>query len=200
MEIPTPHGPARIHLDAPDVAPNMLLVLGHGAGGGVAAPDLMAVRTAALVTGAAVARVVQPYRVAGRRAPAPVGQLDAAWIAVLRVLSARFPDLPVITGGRSSGGRVACRTALATGSSGVLALAFPLAPPNRPDRSRDAELRQAGVPVLVVNGDRDPFGVPAAADGVLVQVISGADHSLRQATSEVATIVAAWLTDRRWSK
>jgi len=160
----------------------------------------MAVRTAALVTGAAVARVVQPYRVAGRRAPAPVGQLDAAWIAVLRVLSARFPDLPVITGGRSSGGRVACRTALATGSSGVLALAFPLAPPTRPDRSRDAELRQAGVPVLVVNGDRDPFGVPAAADGVLVQVISGADHSLRQATSEVATIVAAWLTDRRWSK
>lgn len=179
-------------------APNLLLILGHGAGGGVRAPDLLVVRAAARATGAAVALVEQPYRVAGRRAPAPAPQLDQAWTTVVDVLAARYPDLPVITGGRSSGGRVACRTAQATGVAAVLALAFPLRPPDRPERSRAAELIAAGVPVLVVNGDRDPFGVPDSGGLVVVRVIAGADHSLRRGRPALAGIVSAWLVDRRW--
>lgn len=200
MEVDTPSGLARVHLDEPAMAPNLLLVLGHGAGGGVDAPDLLAVRTAALAAGAVVARVLQPYRVAGRRAPSPAAHLDQAWMAVLQVLTARYPDLPLITGGRSSGGRVACRTAWATGATAVLALAFPLAPPHQPDRNRDAELRQAGVPLLVISGERDPFGVPTADDLVSVYVIAGADHSLRRGRAEVAAVVAGWLVDRRWEQ
>lgn len=238
MDIDTPHGPARVHLEEPAQAPNLLLVLGHGAGGGVEAPDLLAVGTAALAGGAVVARVEQPYRVAGRRAPAPARQLDAAWVEVLRELTACYPGLPVVTGGRSSGGRVACRTARATGSIAVLALAFPLIPPrDRPatgpalrsfrenvastalessnfpeiaqgteaaqpapgagQRSRVAELYGAGVPVLVINGDRDTFGVPKSEPPVVVHVVAGADHSLRRGRPEIAEVVARWLVEQR---
>ncbi len=200
MDVDTPHGPARVQLSEPDTTPNLLLALGHGAGGGVEVPDLLAVRNAALEAGAVVALIEQPYRAAGRRAPAPAHQLDAAWIAVLSELTARYPNLPVISGGRSSGARVACRTAQATGSVAVLALAFPLAPPARPERSRAAELRAAGVPVLVVNGDRDAFGVPDGDEAVTVHLIPGADHSLRRAKSEVAAVVAAWLRTRPWAE
>lgn len=198
MDVDTLHGPARVHLDEPAEPANLLLVLGHGAGGGVEAPDLLVVRKAAVATGAVVARVEQPYRVAGRRAPAPAHQLDAVWIAVLTHLTARYPGLPVITGGRSSGGRVACRTAKATHAIAVLTLAFPLIPPGRgPDRSRAPELREAGVPVLVVNGDRDAFGVPESDQLVAVHVVAGADHSLRRGLPEVSQVVAAWLTQQR---
>lgn len=143
-------------------------MLGHGAGGSVDAPDLLAVREAAVAAGVAVVRVTQPYRVAGRRAPAPAGHLDEAWTAVLAVLRERHADVPVLlVGGRSSGARVACRTARAVGAAGIVALAFPLHPPGRPERTRAEELR-TGLPTLVVNGDRDPFGVPDATAGVTV--------------------------------
>ncbi len=194
MEIATPRGLARVHLDEPSAAARLLLVLGHGAGGGVAAPDLLAVRDAAVAIGAVVARVEQPYRVAGRRAPAPAAYLDEAWTAVIAVLKGRYPGLPVATGGRSSGGRVACRTAAASGAGAVVALAFPLRPPQRPERSRAAELLMAGVPVLVVNGDRDPFGVPEGGGAVVVHVVPGADHSLRKEAAQVAGVVTAWLS------
>src|SRR6187431_634080 len=163
LEIATPHGPARAHLQGVDDARGALVV-GHGAGGGVGAKDIVAVAAAARGTGVAVALVEQPYRVAGRRSPAPAAQLDAAWIAVLAHLAAgSLAGLPLVTGGRSSGARVACRTAAATGSVGVLCLAFPLHPPGRADdpaRSRLPELDGVGVPVLVVQGVGDPFGMP----------------------------------------
>src|SRR3954469_17977753 len=137
--------------------PVSVLFLGHGAGGGVDAPDLVALTETATASGVRVVLVTQPYRVAGRRAPAPAGQLDEAWTAV--VAHYRVPELPLIFGGRSSGARVACRTAPTLGAAGGLALAFPRPPPGRPDKSRAEELPTA-IPTLVLNGDRDPFGVP----------------------------------------
>src|SRR6185312_15817128 len=121
--VETPRGPARVRITEPAGAAGGQLFLGHGAGGGVDAPDLVAVHDAAVAAGLRVLLVTQPYRVAGRRAPAPAGQLDEAWTAVVRAL--RVPGLPLIFGGRSSGARVACRTATTLGAAGVLALAFP---------------------------------------------------------------------------
>ncbi|MEH0935581.1 alpha/beta hydrolase family protein [Micromonospora psammae] len=193
-EIDTPRGPARVDTDLPAGPPTALLVLGHGAGGDVDAPDLLAVRDAVLGSGVAVARVTQPYRVAGRRAPAPAGHLDEAWTAVLAVLRARHLELPLLVGGRSSGARVACRTAAAVGAVGVVALAFPLHPPGRPERSRAEELR-TGLPTLVVNGDRDPFGVPAAGSGVRVVVRPGERHDLRGDPAGTADAVLGWLRE-----
>ena len=129
--IDTPHGRANAHLYAAD-SPDAALALGHGAGGGVTAPDLETVRDVALSEGLSVVLVEQPYRVAGRRSPAPAHQLDTAWTAVLDQLRAdELAGLLLIAGGRSLGARVACRTADATGASAMLCLAFPLQPPRR---------------------------------------------------------------------
>jgi hypothetical protein len=186
--IETPHGPARVHLH--EVAdPRAALVLGHGAGGGVDSPDLNGAAAAAREAGLTVALVEQPYRVAGRRSPAPANQLDAAWTSVIEGLAF---DVPLIAGGRSSGARVACRTAAATGAAAVLCLAFPVHPPGRPEKSRLAELDAVTVPVLVVQGERDPFGLPPPAPDRTVVQIPGT-HSLRSA-SAVAEAVAAWLS------
>jgi predicted alpha/beta-hydrolase family hydrolase len=171
------------------------LVLGHGAGGGVGAPDLVAARDTALELGVSVALVEQPYRVAGRRSPAPAGQLDTAWLAVVNYLRARvFDGLPLIFGGRSSGARVACRTAGHGGAHSVLCLAFPLHPPGRgddPSKSRLAELELVRVPVLIVQGERDPFGIPPPGPGREVVLVPG-NHSLRS-TAAVARAVRDWL-------
>lgn len=195
--VATKHGPAVAHCGLPGGVPRCLLVLGHGAGGGVDAPDLLAVRAAALARGAVVALVEQPYRVAGRRAPAPAAQLDEAWATVCADLCGAFRGLPLVTGGRSSGARVACRTAKPTGARGVLALAFPRRPPRTPDRDRTPELIGAGVPILCVSGDRDPFGIPDATKAVQVVVIPGADHALRRDPAAVADAVVRWLARRR---
>ncbi|WP_018252268.1 alpha/beta hydrolase family protein [Salinispora mooreana] len=198
-EIITPHGPAGVELDRPVGPPAALLVLGHGAGGGVDAPDLLALRDAALAAGLVVARVTQPYRLAGRRAPAPARQLDVAWTVVLSVLRARCPGVPLVVGGRSSGARVACRTADAVGAAGVVALAFPLHPPGRPERSRAAEL-PVSVPTLVVNGDRDPFGTPVAAvPTVSVITRPGERHELRKDPLGTAAVVLDWLRAGGWT-
>jgi predicted alpha/beta-hydrolase family hydrolase len=175
-----------------------LLVLGHGAGGDVGARDLTAVADAAVGAGVAVALLTQPYRVAGRRTPAPAGHLDAAWSEALAVVRVRVPEPPLLVGGRSAGARVACRTAVATGASGIVALAFPEHPPGRPDRSRAAELR-TGVPTLVVNGDRDPFGAPPASPEVTLRLVPGADHSLGRHADEVAACVLDWLCVHGWA-
>ena len=115
-------------------------MLGHGAGGGVTARDLVAAAETAVAQGVAVALVEQPYRVAGRRSPAPAHQLDTAWTAVVeRLRSAELEGLPLVVGGRSSGARVACRTAGATGAAGVLCLAFPLQPAARRATARSAQ-------------------------------------------------------------
>ncbi len=161
LEVETPHGPARVLLQqAPQ--PSGALVLGHGAGGGVSAPDLMAATRAAQEAQWSVALVEQPYRVAGRKSQPPAAQLDTAWLAVMERLGENeLAGLPVITGGRSAGARVACRTAAATGAVGVVCLAFPVHAPGKPENSREDELDSVEVPVLVVQGDSDPFGHPS---------------------------------------
>lgn len=159
--------------------------------------DLVAVRDAAVAVGVAVARVLQPYRVAGRRAPPPAGQLDEAWSAVVAHLRDGVP-LPLVVGGRSSGARVACRTAAQVGAGGVLALAFPLRPPNRPGVSRAVELA-TGLPTLVVNGERDPFGIPERAAGIEVHVRPNERHDLRRDPAGTAAVVTAWLAGHGWA-
>jgi len=195
VEIETPHGPARAHVHAADDA-RAALVLGHGAGGGVTARDLVATRDAALSEHVAVALVEQPYRVAGRRSPAPAHQLDTAWIAIVEHLrAAELRDLPLFVGGRSSGARVACRTVTATDAVGVICLAFPLHPPGKPESSRLPELDAVTVPVLVVQGVRDPFGMPPPGPlRTVVQVQS--DHSLRGDLPAVSDAVRTWLAER----
>jgi uncharacterized protein len=196
LDVDTPHGPARVHLRRANEARGWL-ALGHGAGGGVAAPDLTAAADAALEIGVSVALVEQPYRVAGRRSSAPAHHLDAAWIAVVERLRGDVTgDLPVVTGGRSAGARVACRTAEATGAGGVLCLAFPLVPPRRsggkPAASRLPELDAVRVPTLVVQGERDRFGMPPGSSSRTVVSVSG-DHGLRSDLPAVAAAVRDWL-------
>lgn len=196
LEIETPHGPARAHLHPVD-EPRAAVVLGHGAGGGVASRDLVAAKDAALEEGFSVVLVEQPYRVAGRRSPAPARQLDAAWSAVVEHLRVHeLSALPLVVGGRSLGARVACRTSEAAGAVGVLCLAFPLLPPRRASgkapESRLPELDAVSVPVLVVQGERDQFGMPPP--GPLRTVVRvGGDHSLRTDLDAVAAVVRAWL-------
>lgn len=172
-------------------------MLGHGAGGGVSSRDLVAATEAALSAGVTVALVEQPYRVAGRRSPAPARQLDDAWTAVVAHLRAGELDgLPLIVGGRSSGARVACRTAEVTGAVAVLCLAFPLLPPRRsgsaPAQSRLPELDLVEVPALVVQGVRDAFGIPPPGPRRTVVQVEG-DHSLRTDSGAVAAAVRTWL-------
>ena len=192
----TPQGLARVHLHPPEGEPRAVMVLGHGAGGGVAAPDLQAVAALAVARGILVALAEQPYRVAGRRSPPPPARLDPAWTAVVAHVAAGLPALPLVTGGRSSGARVACRTAAATGSAGVLCLAFPLQPAGRaggpPRPSRLPELDAVPCPVLVVQGERDPFGMPPDGPGRTVARIAG-DHSLKSDVRALREAVGGWL-------
>jgi uncharacterized protein len=230
MQLETASGPARVMIEEPDGAPSFLLALTHGAGGGVDAPDLLAVRDAALRLGGVVARITQPYRIRGARAPGSVARQDAAWVEIITALRGRPPagpaeplppgsgesplpgsggplpggrdgllprgderPLPLVQGGRSNGARVACRTAAAVDAAAVIALAFPLRPPGRPDRSRAAELRIPGRKLLIVSGERDPFGVPGRRAGVRVVVLAGETHALSRRPEAVGRVVAAWL-------
>jgi hypothetical protein len=192
VEIDTPHGPARAHLTEVKDA-SAALVLGHGAGGGVGAPDLVAAAEVATEAGLAVALVEQPYRVAGRKSAAPAHQLDAAWIAVVEHLrGGELDGLPLVTGGRSSGARVACRTAAQTGAVAVLCLAFPEHPPGRPEKTRQPELDAVEVPVLVVQGESDPFGMPAAGPNREVATVRG-NHGLKSDMPSLRAAVGDWL-------
>jgi uncharacterized protein len=195
LDVDTPHGLARVHLHALENA-RAALLLGHGAAGGVEAPDLVATTEAARAEGFVVALVEQPYRVAGRRSPARAPQLDAAWIAVVGQVRAReLNDLPLVAGGRSMGARVACRTAAATGAVGVLCLAFPLEPPRRggkPQQNRLPELDAVTVPTLVVQGERDRFGIPPPGPARRVVKVPG-DHNLKADLDAVAVAVREWL-------
>jgi uncharacterized protein len=192
MEIDTAHGPARAELHcAPEARAGLLL--GHGAGGGVGAPDLVAATRGARAAGVDVALVEQPYRVAGRRAPAPAHQLDAAWLTVAdRLAEEWFHDLPLVFGGRSSGARVACRTSVDGDAVGVLCLAFPVHPPGRPEKSRLPELDDVTVPTLVVQGENDPFGMPGPAPRREIVVLPG-DHSLKREATTLSRTVTEWL-------
>jgi predicted alpha/beta-hydrolase family hydrolase len=175
--VATPHGDARLHRDR-SRHPIATLLLGHGAGGGVEAPDLAALASALPRQGISVVRVEQPWRVAGKKiAPRPE-VLDACFVAAADKLRVRTP---LVVGGRSAGARSAARTARELGASGYLALSFPLHPPGRPERSRLAELREARVPTLVVQGEKDPMGRPEEFpdDVVDMCVVPGADHGLK---------------------
>lgn len=191
LEVETRVGTARAHLSG---AGDGLLVLGHGAGGGIDALDLLAARDAAHAVGFRVALVEQPWRVKGKKVAEAPPRLDQAWVDVLRQLE----GAPLVVGGRSAGARVACRTAEEVGASAVLCLAFPLHPPGRPERSRLEELTAVQVPVLVVQGDRDPFGMPPGAT-----VIPGADHGFRVAKGgdparpQITAVVQEWLAQIR---
>ena len=194
IEIETPHGPANAHL-RPAGRPRGALVLGHGAGGGIDAGDIVAAADAALAEGLSVALVEQPYRVAGRRSPAPAKQLEAAWTAVVGHLRANeLAGLPLVLGGRSLGARVACRTSGELGAAAVLCLAFPLEPPRRgkPPQSRLPELEAVEVPTLVVQGESDRFGMPPEGPNRTVARVPG-DHGLKKDVEAVAAAVRAWL-------
>jgi uncharacterized protein len=191
VEIMTGAGPAHVLVEQPARRPRFLVVLTHGAGGTPDTPDVLAVRDAARGLGAVTALVTQPYRVRGGRAPGSAARQDAAWAEIVAVLSER--GLPLVQGGRSNGARVACRTARQVGAAAVIALAFPLRPPGHPDRSRDAELRAAGTRVLVLNGDRDPFGIPEPDDATHVVVLPGETHALSKNPAAIGEAVASWL-------
>jgi hypothetical protein len=194
LELDTSHGPARVHLEPVD-SPVAALVLGHGAGGGVEAPDLVAATRAARAAHLSVALVEQPYRVAGRRSQAPARQLDEAWTTVVSQLREnRLHGLPLVSGGRSAGARVACRTAEEIGAVAVLCLAFPVHPPGRgddPAKSRLPELDAVAVPTLVVQGESDPFGMPPDGRNRTVVRVPG-NHSLRNRAA-VEDAVSGWL-------
>ena len=192
LEIHTPHGAARAHVHGKRGTTGAL-VLGHGAGGGIGARDLVAATDVAVAAGLRVVLVEQPYRVAGRRSQAPAAQLDAAWNTVVADLRRRrLITGGLIVGGRSAGARVACRTAAETGAVAVLCLAFPLHPPGRPEKSRLPELEAVTVPVLIVQGESDPFGMPPTAPGRTVVRVKG-NHSLSGEIGAVRAAVGDWL-------
>jgi predicted alpha/beta-hydrolase family hydrolase len=196
LDIDTPQGRAKAHLHPAD-GPVGALVLGHGAAGGVAARDLVAVTEAARSEGFSVALVEQPYRVAGRRSSPPAERLDAAWTAVVEHLrGGELGGLPLVVGGRSAGARVACRTAAESGAVAVLCLAFPLHPPRRSPggavKTRQPELDAVQVPSLVVQGAGDPFGTPPPGPTRSVITVPGT-HSLTTDIDAVAAHVRAWL-------
>jgi uncharacterized protein len=198
FEPDTPHGPARVHLHAAE-RPEAALVLGHGAGGGVEARDLRAATEAALAENVSVALVEQPYRVAGKRSQPAASTIDTAWTAVVEELrGGSLAGLPIITGGRSAGARVACRTAADVDAAAVLCLAFPLEPPKRKDGTRGPsrlpELEAVGVPVLVVQGESDRFGMPPEGPGRRVVVVAG-DHGLKKDLNAVGAAVRDWLNE-----
>ena len=198
LDIDTPQGLARAHLD-PVADPVAAMVLGHGAGGSVTAPDLLAAARVAREARIAVARVEQPYRVAGRRSPPRAEQLDLAWGTIIEELvGGPWSGLPLILGGRSSGARVACRSAAGMGAIGVLCLAFPLIPPQRKGSTatptRQPELDAVRVPVLVVQGEGDRFGMPAPSSSRRMISVRG-DHGLKSDLDGVAEAVRDWLPE-----
>ena len=199
-EIATPVGMARAHLWRPPT-PGGSLVLGHGAGGSSWSADLQAL-TSLAARGWLVVLVEQPWRVAGRRVAAPAAQLDVAWLAVMAALTSRRGALPRpwVVGGRSSGARVAARTAGALRADAVLALSFPLHPPGRPDRSRAGEAQMvtdAGTALVVIQGERDPFGSPdevrsALGTGAHVVAVRG-NHSFTTTPADVLAAATVFL-------
>jgi uncharacterized protein len=193
VEVETPHGPARAHVHAARDEARAALLLGHGAGGGIQARDLQAVTAVARELGFTVALVEQPYVVAGRRSAAPAHQLDTAWLAVVEHLRAgELAGLPLVTGGRSAGARVACRTAAAAEAIAVLCLAFPVHPPGKPEKSRLDELDGVAVPALVIQGESDPFGMPPAGPNRRVAVVPGT-HSFTRPLTGVVEAAREWL-------
>jgi len=174
--VPTPTGDARV-VTYRARRQEATVVLTHGAGGGIDAADMAAIAAVLPGQGLSVALVEMPWRVQGKKlAPRPA-VIDESYLAVMAGLRA---STPVVLGGRSAGARSACRIGAQVGAVGVLALSFPLHPPGKPEKSRLDELLGAGVPTLVVQGERDPFGRPEEfPEGVELSVVPAADHGLK---------------------
>ena len=201
-EIETPVGMARAHLWRPS-SPCGSVVLGHGAGGSSWSDDLVALTSLAAL-GWLVVLVEQPWRVAGRSVATPGAQLDVAWVAVLAALTSKRDGLPrpLVVGGRSSGARVACRTAGAVRADAVLALSFPLHPPGRPEKSRAGEallVTDAGIRLAVIQGEKDPFGSPEevrTALGTSAEVVQAlGTHSFTRNPADVVAAATAFLSN-----
>jgi len=177
--VATPQGDARV-VRRPARGAIAELVLTHGAGGGIDAPDLVRLAADLPRNGISVSLVEMPWRVLGKRlAPRPA-LIDEAYRAVLAGLRRRGPSAPFVLGGRSAGARSACRIGAGAGADGILALSFPLLPPGRPEKSRLDELVGAGVPTLVVQGGHDPFGRPEEfPEDVELAVVPAADHAMK---------------------
>ena len=184
--IPTAYGEGRLELHAAS-SPVATVLLSHGAGNGIETHDLQALASALPGEGVSVALFEQPWRTAGRTVASAPATLDVGLTAAAGALGA---STPLIVGGRSAGARSAARTATALGAVGCLALAFPLHPPGKPERSRLAELTGAGVPTLVIQGERDPMGRPEEFPGgptgtglaaIDLVIVPAADHALRVA-------------------
>jgi predicted alpha/beta-hydrolase family hydrolase len=198
IAVDTALGLARAHVT--DGGTHGTLALGHGAGGGIESADLVELTTEAAAAGWRVVRVEQPWRVAGKRIAAAPPKLDEAWTAVLQHLRSDGVLVgPLVLGGRSAGARVACRTAAAQQAAGVLALAFPLHPPGKPEKSRADELTGVTVPICVVQGETDAMGRPEAVAAVLsgranasVYAVAG-DHALKKDVHIVAAAAMSWL-------
>lgn len=177
--VDTPRGEGRLVTYDAD-APAAVLLLSHGAGGGIEAPDLQVLAQVLPEQGVSVVLLEQPWRRAGRKVATPPATLDEAFVAAAAVVRSEHPDVPLVVGGRSAGARSAARTAKQLGASGCLALAFPLHPPGKPERSRVDELHAADVTTLVVQGERDTFGRPDEfPDDVDLCVVPGADHAFK---------------------
>jgi predicted alpha/beta-hydrolase family hydrolase len=202
-DIATPVGTARLHTDR-SRHPVAALVLGHGAGKGEDSRDLAALAASLPSHGISVFRVEQPWHVSGKKVAARPDALDAATLACVNAIRVRTP---LVVGGRSAGARVACRLAGSLGAVGCIALAFPLHPPGRPEASRLPELTGAGVPTLVIQGERDPFGRPDDfPSGVDVVPVPDADHGFAvpnraeltqdETLALIAETVVEWVTAR----
>ena len=194
VSVDTPHGPGRLFLDLAS-RPSSILVLGHGAGGGVGSADLELLARGLPDLGTSVLRFEQPWRTAGRKAGASPPRLDEAWIAALDWFTYQeWARQPLVVGGRSAGARVACRTAAQTDAVAIVCLAFPLHPPGRPEKSRLSEVLTPTVPRLVLQGSKDSFGtadqIRAAigeTPGITVVELPGVDHSFRIGKSSAFT-------------
>jgi predicted alpha/beta-hydrolase family hydrolase len=189
VDVPTSIGPGRLVVDAAET-PRAVLWLGHGAGGGIGAVDLVALARTLPGLGITVARYEQPWKVAGRRVAARPPTLDVAWLETAPAVEQLASGLPVLVGGRSAGARVACRTAADVGAVAVVCLAFPLHPPGSPEKSRLSELLTPTVPVLVLQGERDTFGNAATLlsevgehPNIRIVPVPGADHGMKVAAS-----------------
>ncbi|MCJ1678056.1 hydrolase [Streptomyces sp. APSN-46.1] len=208
QSVDTPAGEARVTWHTAREA-RLVLAVSHGAGGGIEARDLQALAAALPARGITVALVEQPWRVAGKKVAAAPKVLDEGWRALWPALAGA--GLPVVAGGRSAGARVACRTAAELDAAGVLALAFPLHPPGRPEKSRAQELLGAGRPALVVQGGRDPFGrpeefpPPGAGDPYRLVEVPYGDHGFavpkkaeltqEEALAVITEAVGGWLEE-----
>lgn len=198
QEIETPHGLARAHLH-PVAGAKAALVMCHGAGAGVGSPDLVLATEVANESGVSVALVEMPYLVAGRKAPQRASQLDVCFATVVRDLrDGPHEGLPLLVGGRSMGGRVACRTAAELDAIAVLCLAFPVRPPVRkgepPKPDRLHELDGVDVPTLVVQGEKDPFGQPTEGPNRVIASVAG-NHSLTADLPAVGDAIRGWLDE-----